>query len=700
MDEQVTILIVDDDETNLFLLAAMARRVPGVHVLMAQSGLEALSILKEHDCALVLLDVMMPGMDGFETAEHIRTGERNQDVPLIFVTAVNTSERHVFKGYETGAVDYLFKPVVTETLCAKIRIFVELYQKRLALTRALEASRQQTTYTDALLEAARMVLHSVDFPTAARKIFDLCRNLIGATSGFVGLMSASGEENEILFFENGEQQCDVDPTLPFPIRGLRAHAYTQLRATYENNYEQSQWASELPAGHIALNNVLFAPLLFNNMPVGIIGLANKPDDFTDKDAGLTTAFGDFIAMSLRNSELLESLRTSKRDLSRAEAAAHLGSFVVDPSTQQTLWSDGLFSLFGLEAGDVDMSVNGLINLIDDPYKDSVRRLFEIAREKGVGGQAEFSIQFDSDQLRHFVLIIDVESTSSGSRIIVTCQDITERKSMERSLVASQKLDAVGHLAGGVAHEINTPIQYVFNNINFLQRSFTQLVDYINQPQNMAQDDKPRALQQAMTEIPSALNDIRDGMTRVSTIVTALQQLTPKKRDVRRPVDINDLIRNIITLSEGTWREHTQVELELEENIPEVICSSPEISQAILNIFINAVQAVSGMHDVQSGCIRVCTRKNRERVEIHVMDNGPGIPPEAADFIFNPFFTTKDVGVGVGQGLSLAYNIIQSHNGTIDFTTDLHTGTNFIISLPLIEGQEQNEQDVAHKKEND
>jgi len=177
---------------------------------------------------------------------------------------------------------------------------------------ALEDSKAKSTRMASLLEASRAVFELQDFPHAARRIFDACSRLIGATSGYVALLSEDGTENEVLFLEPGGRTCFVDPDLPMPIRGLRAEAFRRNKAVLHNRFLSSSYHGLLPAGHMDIENVLFAPLVVECKTLGIIGLANKPGGFTSEDVELSTAFADLAAIALRNSRNLERLEASKQ----------------------------------------------------------------------------------------------------------------------------------------------------------------------------------------------------------------------------------------------------------------------------------------------------------------------------------------------------------------------------------------------------
>lgn len=158
---------------------------------------------------------------------------------------------------------------------------------------------------NALMKGSKAILEQKGFTESARAIFEHCRNLIGATSGYIALLSEKGEENEVLFLEAGGLPCDVDPELPMPIRGLRSVAYRNNKAVYENDFMNSKWVNFMPEGHVFLKNVMFAPLILDEKTVGIIGLANKPSDFDDNDAKIASGFGELAAIALQNSRNLD-----------------------------------------------------------------------------------------------------------------------------------------------------------------------------------------------------------------------------------------------------------------------------------------------------------------------------------------------------------------------------------------------------------
>ena len=174
------------------------------------------------------------------------------------------------------------------------------------LSRAIDTLQMRDRELSAFMKSAKAILMHQGFAETARAIFDYCRELTGASSGYVALLSEDGSENEVLFLEAGGMPCSVDPELPMPIRGLRAIAYRDHRAVFENDFMNSRWIAFMPGGHVTLKNVMFAPLVLDGKAVGLIGLANKATDFTDEDARIAAAFGELAAVALQNSKYLDA----------------------------------------------------------------------------------------------------------------------------------------------------------------------------------------------------------------------------------------------------------------------------------------------------------------------------------------------------------------------------------------------------------
>ncbi len=215
------------------------------------------------------------------------------------------------------------------------------------LRAALDHARQHEAEVAALLAGTRAVLAHRRFEDAARAIFDVCKNLLGARAGYVALSSADGMENDLVFLDAGGLSCTVDPSLPMPIRGLRAQAYRSGQVVYDNDFAQSEWTAFLPDGHVVIDNVLFAPLVVEEQVVGLLGLAGKPGGFDDNDARLAAAFGEATAVALINSRNLDRLRDGEEKLEALFDVLPIGVSVLDRARNVVRSNPALASILDL-----------------------------------------------------------------------------------------------------------------------------------------------------------------------------------------------------------------------------------------------------------------------------------------------------------------------------------------------------------------
>jgi len=231
---------------------------------------------------------------------------------------------------------------------------------------------------DAVIRGARAILEKKTFSASARAIFDLCCELTGAVSGYLALLSPDGHENELLFLEAGGLPCSVDPELPMPIRGLREVSYRTHRAVYENNFMNSRWQDFMPPGHVIMKNVLFAPLNLEGKTVGIMGLANKPADFTDEDAETAFVFGQLAAIALANSRYLEQLqeKTVSLELALSEVKTLRGLLPICCGCKKIRDDEGLWTMIEAylsERADVQFSHGLCPDCIERLYPDQAAK---------------------------------------------------------------------------------------------------------------------------------------------------------------------------------------------------------------------------------------------------------------------------------------------------------------------------------------
>jgi len=292
-------------------------------------------------------------------------------------------------------------------------------------------------------------------------------------------------------------------------------------------------------------------------------------------------------------------------------------------------------------------------------------------------------------------------------VLLLGQDLAEIKARELKAVHERRMQAIGRLAAGIAHEINTPIQYVGYNAGFLDEAFTDILALLAASARLADaaealggaggGDLAAAVRQVREleaavdiaylreEIPAAIANTRKGIRQVSEIVSAMRQMSHPGTGGSLFFDVNASLRDIVTITRNAWKHVADVQLDLAPDLPLVYGLPHEVSQVFLNVILNAAQAVEervSREPWTRGRIAIATSLAAQGVVVTVSDNGTGIDPAVQGRIFDPFFTTKAVGKGTGQGLAIGHAIMVRHGGGIDFTTRPGEGTTFCVRFPI------------------
>jgi PAS domain S-box-containing protein len=279
-------------------------------------------------------------------------------------------------------------------------------------------------------------------------------------------------------------------------------------------------------------------------------------------------------------------------------------------------------------------------------------------------------------------------------------DVTERKALQEQLLQAQKLESVGQLAAGIAHEINTPTQYIGDNVRFFQEAFEDLKGLLagyerwfsaaanNQLTREMLEEAAAAVDHAgylLEEIPKGIEQSLEGVNRVAALVNAMKEFSHPDTKEKTLLDLNRAIAGTITVARNEWKYVSELETEFDPSLPPVSCHPGEINQVVLNLIVNAAHAIGDVArqgGSQRGTITVATRRCPMWAEIRIQDTGTGIPENVRTRIFDPFFTTKEIGKGTGQGLAIARSVVvDKHGGTLHFETEEGKGTTFIVRLP-------------------
>ena len=647
------ILIVDDEPAVRDCMATALRR-QGYDTLLAGSADEGVNLATQHLPDLIISDICMEGGDGFDFLRTIRADSRTGAIPFIIVTG-HPDQDGMLEGLKHAADGYLPKPLSLPALVAA----VENRLKREELIRR-DASEIKTQLFR-VLQAAPDLIAIVDPETLSIQFLN---------SGGKRLLERTDDSQQLL-----------------------THYFSPAAV---ENFLQISIPIALKSGHWVGETVLAAPS-GRRVPVEIVLQSHRRSDHK-------VEYFSLIARDLsERKESERALRASEYRFRCLVDALPDGVMIYDGQGRISFFNARALELLGyapdelLEASASNIFRDGNFPQWNSEPNPAGHLPTETTIAKKSGEALSVSI---------FRERLEIEGTQVDLCIF---HDLTERKRMERErqefevqLRQAQKLESIGQLAAGIAHEINTPTQYIGDNTRFLKDAFGSIVKVLGLYQQVAQAAAagvvpPALLQEVaaqtesldisflLQEVPTALEQSLEGIERVSKIVRAMKDFSHPNSAEKTPFDINNAIESTLMVARNEWKYVANLETNLDKTLPPVPCLPGEFNQVILNLIVNAshaiADAVAGTD--KKGLIRVATARVAEWVEIRISDTGTGIPKKVQPRIFEPFFTTKEVGKGTGQGLAIARSaIVDKHGGTIVFETEEGRGTTFIIRLPF------------------
>lgn len=411
----------------------------------------------------------------------------------------------------------------------------------------------------------------------------------------------------------------------------------------------------------------------------------------------------------------EELLRSEQTLRTITETAMDAIIMINHEGKTTFWNPAAEKIFGYTQEEIIgknlhelIAPDDLLKLHNQAFPDFVKT--------GTGNAIGKSLVLSGK--RKDGKVISIELTISRIKIddrwnaMGIVRDISERNQLEVQLRQSQKMESIGTLASGIAHEINTPTQYVGNNIKFFEDSFDELKEILEAVNILKQEEnetdlcdklkeihkliEDADLEYLFEEIPKAIEEAKRGITNVTRIVSAMRSFAHPGAKEKKMTNIHNALENTITISRNEWKYDAELFTKFDPEVPLVPCYVSEFNQVILNMIVNAAHAIRELAETKKdrktveiengsykGKIEIATKKYDNFVEIVISDNGTGIPKEVQDRVFEPFFTTKDVGQGTGQGLTLAYNVIvEQHGGELFLESESGENTKFHVRLPL------------------
>ena len=406
-----------------------------------------------------------------------------------------------------------------------------------------------------------------------------------------------------------------------------------------------------------------------------------------------------ITTRLRNEK--EALRAAHREAEvfiNAVPSILIGAGHDSRITRWNLAAAGVFGLSGDEVVGKQLTDCG-IRWLRPGMQDEIRSW---CSERGSRRSDEVPFEMNGKTRLLGLTVTPVHVADENSTtLLVIGSDVTERRALEEQFRQAQKLEAVGRLAAGIAHEINTPIQFVGDNMQFLHDAFSDLSKVMEKYRHLSDaaangvagmmlaDEVAEAemavdINYLVEEIPKAIAQSLDGVARVATLVRAMKEFAHPDRKERAAADINAALLSTLTVARNELKYVAEVETEFGD-LPLAVCNIGELNQVFLNLLVNAAHAIGDAVNGtgQKGVIRVRTALEKDAVLISIADTGGGIPEDIRDKIFDPFFTTKESGRGTGQGLAIAHSVVvDKHGGTLTFASEVGKGTTFFIRLPL------------------
>jgi PAS domain S-box-containing protein len=662
MDSTSNILVVDDEPSYRDVLARQLSRL-GYQCETAEDGPSALERLRTGSFEVAVIDWMMPGMDGIELIKAMT--EDNLDTVPVVVSGVGTISGAVSAMHE-GAFDFLEKGHSLDMLGSVVQRALTHYRLR-RHARAMEQSADQWATT---FDAVPELIAIIDSDSHLVKVNKAMANRLGVSpEAAVGMKCCA--------CIHGEEEAPGDCPHQLLLGDCQQHT--------------GEIYSEALDGHFMAST---SPLL----------------DAQNRLAGCVYVLRDISEQR----RIQEELRSAHAELHKLVSS--MSSFIigVDQGLCISRWNPAAHATFGIAAEQV----------LDKPFLECGIEWDWTLIRRDLGTWQSVDQPILLPELRYFrrdgtegVLSITVnplrneDTTSSG--FFLLGNDITEYKQLEMQLVQAQKLESIGQLASGIAHEINTPTQYIGDNVQFLQDAFSDLTRLIeaharlldavrgNEAAAAAVGEVESVLGEVDMEflapqIPKAIQQSLDGIDRIAKIVRAMKEFSHPGSAQKTHADINRAIESTVTVARNELKYVAEVVTELDPSLPMVPCLPGEFNQVILNILINAAHAIAdvtaGQKDAK-GTIRISTRQEGPWAEIRISDTGGGIPANVRSRIFDPFFTTKPVGRGTGQGLAIARSVIvKKHQGDILVESEPGKGTTFIIRLPL-EDQTESEAQV-------
>jgi PAS domain S-box-containing protein len=685
---QMSVLVVEDSETQALALRSLLLQ-EGFQVTRAATGEEALAHLEREHPDLVLSDIVMPGMSGYELCRRIKSDPALSSLPVVLLTSL-VDPLDIVRGLECGADNYVTKPYDPEYLCARLRHVRDRRRLRTASKASLGVNVRflGTSFT---ITSEREQILDLFIST----VEDVVRTNHALHESQRELAVAQARLEEYAHGRTLRAQLSDEKYAALMHQASDAILVLDLSGRILESNERATELFGLPAESLRGRTLreFAASEDVDRLDREFRGLQETPRITTEltfaSDAGrrATCAFsasrtrsrdGDLVLAILHDVTVIHDatnrVRKSQWRLEQAQQLSAVGSWERNLAAGTSEWSAETFRLFGIVPHDGDLR-SEFLEAVDPADRDAVEAALRDVERTGRRLSIEFRVTLPdgSARLLHGRGELVRDEAGQPSQILGTVQDITERRQLEEQLRQAQKMEAVGQLAGGVAHD--------FNNLLTVITSYSELL--------LA--DLPES-----EPIRAEIREIEEAARRAAALTRQL--LAFSRRQVLQPqqVEVTSLIEQLEKLLRRLVREDIQIVTTLGEDTGTVWADPGQLEQVLVNLVVNArdampdggrltIRTMSSRYPSHLTASPEMTAADGRCVLLEVVDTGTGMTPAVKARIFEPFFTTKDPGAGTGLGLSTVYGIVRQSGGDIEVQSAPAAGTTFRVYLPARSG---------------
>lgn len=659
--KKVNILMVDDHPENLLALEAVLTS-PNYNLISATSGKEALKCMLQHEIAVILLDVQMPGLNGFETAKLIKAREKTKNIPIIFITAISQDMEHVHQGYSVGAIDYIFKPFHPETLKKKIEQFVKIHQThqeniiqtdlgRLLQLNEVNKKLDRTTLNLRRTEALSKAIS--DTITDTIVTYDNDGLILSVNPAIKCMFGYQAEEllgkNILKLFLNGKDE---------EIRDSASSFLSTIRQSVGKVIEVVAWRKERS---YFFADLLIASTIIEDEQIFVCTIRDVTERKQIEEVKKQKFNNMEHIVEERTLELMRANEKLHKEIEeRKKIADHLFRsqerfriiFESSPCLMAILSQKDLSFIevnsswrkfTGYQCDELVNSKLNHKNFIDEGTGTYID-LNKTIRNKKIRYETK------NGEIRSGLLSTEMIDIQSEPCTLIVLTDITDQVHLEKEIYRLDRLNLIGEMAAGIAHEIRNPMTTVQG---FLQLSRNKI-------DNLS---------------PEIIDLMLEELHRANSIITEFLNLAKNKISVKKEQGLNSIIEALSPLIQAeALRSNKQLKLELGQ-CPDIFLDEKEIRQLILNIALNGLDAMAS-----NGKLTIKTLTEKQAVVLQIKDEGKGISPEVLSKLGTPFFTTKETGTGLG--LAICYSVAKRHDANIEIATG-DEGTTFSIRFHII-----------------